>query len=351
MKIEKEDATVIEEKIARICWNTEEWRKPSGESSKSKYKQAYEHKYGYGHEEWLLDTTKLINGYHYTHLQPIGRCRVKYIGKTFNISLYSINAEDRTRWWVGRISDVIVTTAEESREAYATYERNGWLKEMKDQLQSVGGDVQEFRKTKHEDFFVVRFRPSSLELLDTPKEFPRNDPAVGTARYVLLSKEKTPKLIETRFVFSPGHKKKKISTDSSDKGHSGSIDLVHNQMQNEIYWQLVRKFGKNNVRTEQPVGYGPKVDIVVKDNDGNYIFYEIKAEHPVRLCIRESLGQLLDYAYYPNVNNAKKLVLVSPNPITPEAETYLRTIRNKFHVALYYERYDEEKKSLEETPC
>ncbi|HWP91336.1 MAG TPA: hypothetical protein VNN20_03945 [Thermodesulfobacteriota bacterium] len=114
---------MIEDKIARICWNTEGWRKPSGKSGKSKNKKTYEHSAGFGHEEWLLDITKLINGWHYAYLQPVGLHRFKYVGRTLNISLYSINEETKSRWWVGRIFNVIVTTPEESKKAYEIYKK------------------------------------------------------------------------------------------------------------------------------------------------------------------------------------------------------------------------------------
>ena len=92
---------MTQNKIARICWNTEGWRKPSGKIGKSRSKGTYEDLTGFGHEEWLLDTTKLIDGWHYAYLQPVGANRKQYIGKTFNISLYSIDQHTKRRWWVG----------------------------------------------------------------------------------------------------------------------------------------------------------------------------------------------------------------------------------------------------------
>jgi len=182
-----------EEKIARICWNTNGWHKPSGITGKSKNKRAYEHRVGYGHEEWLLDTTKIYKGYHYAFLQPIGIHREPYIGKTFNISLYSINEETKKRWWLGRIRDVVITTRQESKEAYIVYKKNGWLTEMEDELRNVGAKVQAFNKTKPEDFFVIRFRLRTLELLDTPLEFSRYDPAVKATYYILPKKREDAK--------------------------------------------------------------------------------------------------------------------------------------------------------------
>lgn len=339
-----------EEKIARICWNTNGWRKPSGIAGKSKNKRAYEHRVGYGHEEWLLDTTKIYKGYHYAFLQPIGIHRETYIGQTFNISLYSINEETKKRWWLGRIRNVTVTTRQESQEAYVAYKKNGWLTEMEDQLRSVGAKVQAFSKTKPEDFFAIRFRPRTLELLDTPLEFSRYDPAVKATYYVLLKKEKTPKLLSSKkqFIFSPGHTKKKGTTESSYEAHSSNIDLVQNRMQARIYQQLAKKFGKDNVGTELDAGYGALIDVVVKESDGNFTFYEIKTSYSVRLCIREALAQLLEYAYYPNRDNATKIVVVSPNAVTKEAQSYLEHLRRRFGIPVYYQRYDPEQEALED---
>ncbi len=339
-----------EDRIARICWNTNGWRKPSGMAGKSKNKKAYEYRFGYGHEEWLLDTTKNYKGYHYAYLQPIGLHREKYKGQTFNISLYSINEETKRRWWLGSVQNVIVTTKKESKKAYIAYKKNGWLTEMEKQLRSVGGKVQAFSKIKPEDFFVIRFSSRSLKLLDTPLEFSQHDPAVKATYYVLLSKKKTPKLLlsKKQFIFSYGHTKKKGTTESSYEAHSSNIDLVQNRMQTRIYQQLAKKYGKHNVGTELDAGYGALLDVVVRESSSNFTFYEIKTSYSVRLCIREALAQLLEYAYYPNRNNATKIIIVSPNAVTKEAQSYLKHLRHRFRIPVYYQRYDSEQEALED---
>ncbi|MBT9538121.1 MAG: hypothetical protein IVZ94_08315 [Nitrospirae bacterium] len=300
---------MTEDKIARICWNTNGWRKPSGMAGKSKNKEAYEYRFGYGHEEWLLDTTKNYKGYHYAFLQPIGLHREKYRGQTFNISLYSINEETKKRWWPGRIRNVTVTTKQESQEAYVAYKKNGWLTEMEEQLRSVGGKVQAFSKTKPEDFFVI---PTFLPLRSAI------------------------------FIFRQGHTQKKGATESSYEAHSSNIDLVHNRIQTRIYQQLAKKFGKDNVGTELNAGYGSLNDVVIKESNGKFIFYEKKTSYSVRLRIRDALAQLLEYAYYPNRNNATKIVVVSPDAVTKEAQSYLEHLRHRFGIPVYYQRYDPE---------
>lgn len=196
---------------------------------------------------------------------------------------------------------------------------------------------------------MIRFSPRSLELLDTPLEFSRRDPAVKAAYYVLLNKKKTPKLISSKkqFIFCTGHTKRKGATELSYEAHASNIDLVHNRIQTKIYQQLAKKFGKGNVGTEIDAGYGSLIDIVVKESNGKFIFYEIKTSYSVRLSIRDALAQLLEYAYYPNRNNATKIVVVSPNAVTKEAQSYLEHLRHRFSIPVYYQRYDPEQEALE----
>lgn len=343
---------MADDKIARICWNTNGWRMPSGPKGKSKNKKTYEYKHRFGHEEWLLDTTKLIDGWHYAHLQPIGLHRDKYVEQTFNISLYSINAETKERWWVGCIRGVEVIPPKVSRKIYVRYKENGWLKEMETQLDAVGVSVKDFRSINPNDFVLVRFRPTSLELLDTPLMFSADDSVVGANWYTLLNQKKTPKLQKGpgEFTFTPGHRKKKTSAVNENyENQRTAIDLVHNEIQTNIYQQLAKHYGKENVGTEQETENGSQIDIVVKDKDNKFIFFEIKTSYSTQLSIREALGQLLEYAYFSKAANAKKLVIVSPNIITTETESYLKHLRERRNLPICYRQYNPEKKALEDT--
>ena len=158
-----------------------------------------------------------------------------------------------------------------------------------------------------------------------------------------------PPFVEMRkeYEFTPGHNPKKNSAKSVYEAHSSEVDLLHNKIQTYIFRQLRKKLGKDNVATEQPTGYGSQIDIVVRESDGGFVFYEIKTSDSIIICIREALGQLLEYAYYPNINNAKKMIIVSPNPATADAQLYLKGLRDRFVIPIYYQVYDSEKHALE----
>lgn len=68
----------------------------------------------------------------------------------------------------------------------------------------------------------------------------------------------------------------------------------------------------------------------------------------IKTCIREAMEQLIEYSYYPNKYLAKKLIIVSYNNIDNVTISYLKHIREKLHLPIYYRKYDTEKKILEE---
>ena len=93
-------------KVVRICWNTEGWKFPSGPKGKSTDPNSYEAKYGYGHEEWLFDRTRVIDSYHYAFLEPLNVKSGKHVGNTYKISLFTINGVKR-KFYVGDINKIV----------------------------------------------------------------------------------------------------------------------------------------------------------------------------------------------------------------------------------------------------
>lgn len=344
--------SVIEDKIARICWNDYGWQRPSGREGKSTNQKSYEYKVGYGHEEWLLDAEKLIDGYHYGYLQPVADAGLKYQGRVFNISLYSIaiNKETSERWWIGKINNAQVVSSDESKKAYAHYKKKGWFQEMIEQIKSVKGDEKDFLNNAPIAFVNIKFKSQDWQLLDPPQRISNKDKIIPATYYVLLNKTKEPDL-ELPFGddpdFTPGHTVRNEQRIAYYGQRKTEVDRFHSRMQDNVYKQLVKIHGNNNVRTERPIGIGLAVDLAVKDGTSE-IFYEFKTSNSVRICIREALSQLLEYSYYPNKERAKKLIIVSQNPINKQAKNYLNKIRSQFNIPVCYKQYDTNKNCLEE---
>lgn len=336
-------------KIARICWNSEGWQRPSGFDGKSSNPDAYEAQNGYGHEEWLLDTSKLIDGYHYAYVQAIGSHRDTYLGDPYDISFYSIDSDTKKRWWLGKILNVQIVGEREAKRVYEIYKKKGWYDEMIRQLGRVGASVDAFKKfTTPETFAVMKFKTDDMELLDEPLEFSHSDPAVTSDYYNLKNKEREPQIGQLGdFTFRPGHNAKKGKGEgrSTYKKPSEDFDLFHNRIQTALFEHLKSLHGEANVGTEISTGRRTLVDAVVK-HDTQYTFYEIKTSQSVRQCIRDALGQLLEYAYFGNPVSVKELVVVSPYKTNSEVNRYLSALRKQYRLPIYYRQFDMDRSAL-----
>src|SRR4029077_19298895 len=104
--------------------------------------------------------------------------------------------------------------------------------------------------------------------------------------------------IESHFAFQPGWRRRKRSTTVRQSHEQLKRDLRHNKLQEALYHQLARQFGKGNVGTELQGANATSIDLVVR-RKRDYWFYEIKTAESPRANIREALGQLLEYAFWP----------------------------------------------------
>jgi len=335
-----------EKKLSRICWNTNNWQKPSGKYGKSRNPKAYEMIVGYGHEEWLLDLEKIIDGYHYAFLQAIAAHRDKYNGKIFDISLYSINNDTKTRWWLGEIKNVQIISESESFNVLKIYKSKGWFQEMVEQLKAIDADYKNLQKYP-ESFATIKFRVKNINLLDSPLQFSANDAAVASNYYNLKNFKSIPKLsYSNKFSFKSGHSQKSEKAIANYEAHKRTIDLFHNRIQEKVYNQLCLACGSHNVGTENPVNGDSKIDLVVRNKKSN-TFYEIKTSNSLLKCIREAIPQLLEYTYFPNCVNANKLIIISHNKMNNDAEKYLKHLRKKFNLPIYYQQFNIDTNILE----
>lgn len=113
------------------------------------------------------------------------------------------------------------------------------------------------------------------------------------------------------------------------------VKNLHDEIKEKLYYQLSQKYGADNVGTEVSIG-SKKIDLVVR-NKGSYSLYEIKTYQEVRICIREAIGQIIDYAFFECKDKVDKMTIVGPNQISEEASEYLENIRLKHNLPIYYE--------------
>jgi len=144
------------------------------------------------------------------------------------------------------------------------------------------------------------------------------------------------------FTFTPGHTPKKTGVvEIPPVGSGGKAVLLHNELQTKLYAALVAKHGIDSLRTELPTGHGTSIDVVVKTTAFCW-FYEIKVAKSLKACIRQAIPQLLEYAYWRTDNNvADRLYIASTFTMTSDAEAFLKLLRERFNLPIYYHQISE----------
>ena len=114
----------------------------------------------------------------------------------------------------------------------------------------------------------------------------------------------------------------------------------HVRLQNRLYKGLCKKYGKSLVGYEHEY-----VDLSLRTPEG-LVFFEIKMEATARKCIRLALGQLLEYAHYPEMHKAVKLVVVGDAPLTKRDAAYMAHLGSLYAIPISYATFSWEDNSL-----
>jgi len=74
-------------------------------------------------------------------------------------------------------------------------------------------------------------------------------------------------------------------------------------------------------------------------------YFELKTDN-AKQSIRKALGQILEYAFFPNANKAEKLIIVSDEKPSEDVIKYLNHIRNLFDLPIVYKYFNLEENEL-----
>ena len=114
------------------------------------------------------------------------------------------------------------------------------------------------------------------------------------------------------------------------------LDIRHSLIQEKLQKKLENTYGESNVSVENAC-YGKKIDLVVRVGN-KFRFYEIKTASSAKASIREAIGQLMEYAYWPGTTNAHRIVVVGEHELDVKARDYLTFLNKTFQLPIKYLR-------------
>lgn len=189
-------------------------------------------------------------------------------------------------------------------------------------------------------FFGKLVKTEDIDVEDILAEFDRLLPIYKTVEtdnnedFDLLTESKP----EEEFVFNKDKSNLVFNKDYSFVEKQINIDVRHSEIQARLKKELKEKYGEENVSLEHSFR-GNRIDAVVKQNN-SYIFYEVKTASTVKSCIRQAIGQLLEYSFWPGQKIASKLVVVGEPHIKEKGKKYLSFLNNELNIPIEYLRID-----------
>ena len=117
-------------------------------------------------------------------------------------------------------------------------------------------------------------------------------------------------------------------------------------MQTQIHNALCVEYGELFVGTEQRSISNGEIDFVIEKNELR-VFAELKTSARVITCVRDALGQLLEYAYFGMHKAPSELWVIGTGKCTPAEISYLDHLRKRLGIQLFYRRFDEDLGILE----
>jgi hypothetical protein len=181
--------------VTRLCWNTDEWEKPSGLASTLE-DDTFAVQFGFGFEEWLFSSKLELDGVRYGFVQGVNKSQRRLAGHDIGLILYTIDPNHQ-RFFEAEIQRCQVLTRADAEKAHAALEKAGAIEQMKQDVLAVGSDADFIRNRRYAgkwttDIINIRYRPGRLVLYSPRIMVPGNSRLWNYSRYQLQRADKEP---------------------------------------------------------------------------------------------------------------------------------------------------------------
>lgn len=330
--------------LARVCWNENGWRGPTG--GQYGKESSYVGENGFGHEEWNLNTTDTMNGLVYGYIYYSPPYTSDLYEERHDIYFYTISPA-KERLIVGFYEKAIFIDEELREEIRRIYEESGVLAKRVDELVALELPPISTRKKAKQilsrDFAVNLYvEPENVHSFQPPIKITKKD--IGGKEPKYLSRYASPNFlsnppsinVERRMVKKRSKGTRGALIEDSYVRFSKSqrivIDGVHRKLSNRFRSWL------KSIEAKDIIAEKDCVDMECKYYKERYLF-EIKHcyKQSARHAIREALGQLLQYAYYPGSDKVDRLgIVVDISPNAEDLQWFKNLKSKKIEVELFF---------------
>lgn len=321
-------------KLTRIAYNTERWKKPTGMAGSNEAPDTYNSQNGFGHEEWLFRADWLVDGWRYAFLQGVNKHRETYLGQSLDVTLFTVQPDGRYRL-VATINELEVLNPEQSQAVEAIFREKGWIDEMRKEVAEVNGKEGALGDPGWaEDLLNIRFRWENVDFYPADTFLPDDKWTRDRHRYQLYQLRQPE--VENIERFTSGRRARADAPEARPlfRRGVGSLEYTpeHHKMQAKLMAELRGQYGHERVSCE-----GGCIDVTV-ETENELIYFEIKTDQLPRSVIRQALGQILEYAYYPSSGDRQPdhLVIVGRHALDAHDRAYLATLVEMFRLPLSY---------------
>lgn len=325
--------------LQRLCWNTNSWRGPTGERYAKEL--SYVGDNGMGHEEWNFNTSDLIDksvcGYMYYSPSP---------GHTLwrgqhDIYFYAISPQ-KQRHLVGCYKQASFISEGKRKSLRSIFETSPVFEKRVEELCALClpsiPDESEARSLLLDGFSMnIRVRPDDIRIYRPQRLITKAD--IGGREPKHLSRYTKP-----LFLSAPpcGRAISPRNTTSLESGYDDElledayvrhtkaerkvIARTHNQLSNR-FRKWLKGLNAKGVRAETS-----GIDVVCTYGGKEYLF-ELKScyRQSSRQALREALGQLFEYSYYPGRKPRECLAIVVDIVPDPSDVGWFRTLNQEGH--------------------
>lgn len=320
--------------IHRICWNTREWERPSGSSNEGDFVKEN----GFGYEEWNFQLADTWNGYIFPYMRkPPSRERFVQNEGKLSIGFYVIHPDNGEDLLVGIHHDVELIQEHEYSEIEQVFKEKGIYERRADELwdairqrekiiQTREGALNEINKMFNSGADIIRVKSpvDGVKIIQPPRVI--NLP--NMKRFGIIYEDKFP----VPFYKSPTPPQTSaLSEDGYYRETKSNLHRIiprHNELSNDFCrWLNGRKISAR----QETNGIDILFDI------GNVrCIAELKVVYGIGTtkAIREAMGQLLEYNYYPDREPREEWMVIIDQCPSGRDKRYIDMLRSEVKLPL-----------------